>query len=78
MRNSRMQYLEERWPETEWDNFEAFMKQRKEEWREVDASLLKSIHRAYKKRWSDPFLKKSRTKEALIGLCDRRLGALRQ
>ena len=70
--------LKERWPETGWENADAFMNRQKKVWRSVDDALLRGIYNAYRGRWNDTFLKKSGTRSALMALCDRRLAELKR
>ncbi len=66
--------LKERWPETEFEKSdEEFLKLKKEQWHNVDDKLILKIKQAYKKRWTEDFLRKSKTRQALATLCENRL-----
>jgi hypothetical protein len=68
--------MKERWPETGWDNFEEFSKQKSKEWHGVDEQFLKELHGAFKSRWDEKFIKMSKTNKPLIELCNRRISEL--
>jgi len=68
--------MKERWPEKGWENLDEFLEKQREEWRGVDESFLSKLHKAFKNRWDERFVKMAKTNKALIELCNRRLAEL--
>jgi len=68
--------LKERWPENNWRDFTKFSEKANQMWRGTNKKTISRLHAAYKKRWNKEFKKRSKTKEALMELCDRRLAQL--
>ncbi|RTZ97235.1 MAG: hypothetical protein DSY89_11095 [Deltaproteobacteria bacterium] len=65
--------LKERWPEDGWEDFGEFSKKMARQWQGVDEKIVADIHAAYKKRWDRRFKAQSKSKDALVTLCEERL-----
>ena len=70
--------LKERWPETSWREFTTFSKKMSQIWHGTNKKTFVRLHEAYRNRWDKKFKKRSKAKEALVELCDRRLAQLKR
>ena len=70
--------LKERWPETSWREFTTFSEKMSQIWRGTNNKTFARLHEAYRNRWDKKFKKRSKAKEALVELCDRRLAQLKR
>ncbi len=70
--------LKERWPESGWDDADAFVEKMSALWRGVDEKVITGLYAAYKKRWDSDFNSHAKTKAALVTLCKKRLAQLGQ
>jgi hypothetical protein len=68
--------MKERWPEAGWESFDQFSEERIREWHGLDDSFLVQLHRAYRSRWDERFIKTSKANKPLIELCNRRIEQL--
>lgn len=69
--------LKERWPETGWDDLATFSQLADQMWTGIDPQTIAELHAAHGRRWHSEFESKSKTKDALVELCDRRLMQLK-
>ncbi len=70
--------LKERWPETGWDDLATFSQLADRMWTGIDPQTISELHAAHERRWHSDFKSKSKTKDALVELCERRLMQLKR